>query len=435
MVSLAVPVVLAELGWMAMGVVDTMMVGRVSAESIGAVGVGRALFFTVSMAGIGLLLGLDTLVSNAYGARRPDECHRALLHGVYLALALAVPVTLLIRGSATLLPAWGIDASVLEATQPYLRAISWSLLPLLLYTALRRYLQGVNRVRAVMFALISANLINVAGNWMLIFGKLGAPALGAAGAGWSTCISSCYMAGVLLLAVLLHDREERGGLTRTSLRIDVEILRRLLTLGLPASGQLMLEVAVFATATALAARLTPAWLAAHQIALNAASVTFMVPLGISSAAAVRVGQAVGRRDPLGARQAGWTALSLGTSFMLCAAVVFLVVPESIVRLFSGDPEVIAAGSALLLVAALFQLSDGVQVVATGALRGAGDTRTPFLWNLVGHWLIGLPIGYHLCFARGHGARGLWVGLLIGLTVTGVGLLTVWSRRSRSVAVG
>jgi MATE family multidrug resistance protein len=236
---------------------------------------------------------------------------------------------------------------------------------------------------------------------------------------------------------VFHDREERGGLRRTSLRVDVETLRRLLTLGLPAAGQLMLEVAVFAAATALAARLTPAWLAAHQIALNAASVTFMVPLGISSAAAVRVGQAIGRRDPVGARHAGWTALALGTSFMFCAALVFLIFPQSLVRLFSRDPEVIAAGSALLLVAALFQLSDGVQVVATGALRGAGDTRTPFLWNLVGHWLIGLPIGYHLCFARGHGARGLWIGLLIGLTVTGVGLLTVWARKPlvRPVAAG
>ena len=435
MLSLALPVVAAELGWMAMGVVDTMMVGRVGAEAIGAVSLGRALFFTVAIVGVGVLLGLDTLVSMSHGAGRVEDCHRSLIQGVYLAVALALPLTVLIRGAGLFLAGWGIDHEVLEAALPYVRAVSWSVLPLLLCTAFRRYLQGIDRVRPVMFAQLSANLVNIAGNWVLIFGKLGLPELGAEGAGWSTCISSCYMAIVMLGAIVLHDREEQGGLLRASMRVDPRRLGELLALGFPAAGQLILEVAVFGTATVLAGRLDPAWLAAHQIALITAGVTFMVPLGISSAGAVRVGQALGRRDAVGAARAGWTALLLGVGFMLAAAVVLLILPRSLVRLFTADADVVDAGAALLVVAAFFQLFDGMQVVATGVLRGAGDTRTPFLWNLVGHWLLGLPIGYYLCFRRGLGAVGLWIGLLIGLGVIGVGLVLVWVRKTRRLDRG
>ena len=430
MLSLALPVVAAELGWMAMGVVDTMMVGRVGAEAIGAVSLGRALFFTVAIVGVGLLLGLDTLVSTSHGAGRVEDCHHSLVQGVYLAAGLALPLTVLIRGVGLFLARWGIDREVLDAALPYVRAVSWSVLPLLLCTAFRRYLQGIGRVRPVMFAQLSANVVNVAGNWVLIFGKLGFPALGAEGAGWSTCISTGYMALVLLGAILLHDREEQGGLLRASMRFESRRMRELLALGFPAAGQLILEVAVFGTATVLAGRLEATWLAAHQIALVTAGVTFMVPLGISSAGAVRVGQALGRRDPVAAVRAGWTAMLLGVVFMLAAAVVLVTLPRPLVRLFTADADVVEAGAALLLVAAFFQLFDGMQVVATGVLRGAGDTRTPFAWNLVGHWLLGLPIGYYLCFERGLGAVGLWIGLLIGLGVIGVGLLLVWVRKTR-----
>jgi MATE family multidrug resistance protein len=190
---------------------------------------------------------------------------------------------------------------------------------------------------------------------------------------------------------------------------------------------------VFATATALAGRLEPVALAAHQIALNAASFTFMVPLGISSAGAVRVGQAMGRRDIAGAGRSGWTALLVGAAFMVCAGAAFVAFPATIIRLFSPDRTVIATGAMLLLVAALFQLFDGIQVVATGVLRGSGDTRTPMLSNLVGHWILGLPIGYALCFRFGWGVVGLWVGLCVGLVAVAMTLLWVWALRVRLLA--
>ncbi len=430
MLALALPVVLAELGWMAMVVADTLMVGRVGTEAIGAVGIGRALFLAVAVCGMGLLLGLDTLVAHAFGAGDLRECRLILLQGVYLSAVVSLPLLLLLWGSTRLLEPWGIDPRVVEPTRAYLWALSWSMLPLLLFTCFRRYLQAVSRVRPIMIALVSANLVNVAGNWILVFGHLGAPALGAAGAGWATSISNLYMALFLLCAIALHSREERSGRGGLPLAADFARLKRLLLLGLPAAGQLAVEVAVFAAATALAGRLHPSSLAAHQIALTCLSVVFMVPLGISSAGAVRVGQARGRGDAAGARNAGWTALLLGASFMAAAALLFLLAPQGVLRLFTADVRVVAIGVTLLGVAALFQLSDGLQVVATGVLRGCGDTRTPLLWNIVGHWVLGLPVGYYLAFVRGQGVVGLWRGWVVGLTVVGVILVLVWARVSR-----
>ncbi|TDI26570.1 MAG: MATE family efflux transporter [Acidobacteria bacterium] len=433
MVRLAVPVVVAELGWIAMGIVDIAMVGRLGPEAIGAVGVGSVLFFAVVVFGIGVLLGLDTLVAQAYGAGRLDECHRWLFHGIGLSLMLAVPLTLVTAAVIATLDRWGLHPDVQRLATPYFSKIIWSILPLLLYTAFRRYLQALGVVTPVMTALVSANLINVLANWLLVFGNLGAPRLGVDGAAWATCLSRVYLALFLVLAVLRHDHRHRTGLWDVPRRLELHRLRRLGALGLPAAVQVTLEVGVFAAVTALAGRLAPATLAAHQIVLNVASVTFMVPLGVGSAGAVRVGQAVGRLDAPGARHAGWAALVLGGGFMSCAAVVFVLAPHAILRLFTTDAAVIRVGVSLLFVAAVFQLFDGLQGVATGVLRGFGDTRTPMLWNLAGHWCVGLPVGYMLCFELGWGVIGLWVGLSTGLILVGVVLVAVWWNRARAWA--
>jgi MATE family multidrug resistance protein len=228
--------------------------------------------------------------------------------------------------------------------------------------------------------------------------------------------------------ILYHDRRRRTGLFRVSFRLEISRMTELLRLGFPAGGQIALEFGVFAVATALVGKLDSISLAAHQIALTAASFTFMVPLGVSSAGAVRVGQALGRGDPRAAELAGWTALLLGGGFMACGSLCFLLFPSAIVKVFTSDASVVSAGVSLLFVAAFFQLFDGVQVVATGILRGAGDTRTPMFSTLVGHWIFGLPIGVSLCFLLGWGVVGLWVGLSIGLIALGIVLLFVWSRR-------
>ncbi len=428
MLGLALPVVFAEIGWVAMGIVDTLMVGRLGAEAIGAVGIGSSVFMGVCVFAMGMLLGLDTLVSQSFGAGRLEECHRWLLHGVVLSLVLTVPVTGVLFLLLASLDRWGIDPTVLPLTRAYLETVTWSLLPLLLYASFRRYLQATGSVRPVMVALIIANAINVVANWILIFGKLGAPEMGVEGSAWATVLSRIVMAIWLLAAIVSRERGRTPGLFETTARIDPAWLARLWRLGFPAAMQITLEVGVFATATALAGRLPPAALAAHQIALNIASLTFMVPYGISSAGAVRVGHAIGRRDPLGAVHAGWTALLFGATFMTVAAVVFLTLGRAIVSAFTPDLSVVRVGVSLLAIASVFQLFDGFQGVATGILRGAGDTRTPMLWNLAGHWFVGLPLGYALCFPLERGVVGLWWGLSLGLIICGVALVVVWHRR-------
>jgi multidrug resistance protein, MATE family len=320
--------------------------------------------------------------------------------------------------------------------------LNWGTLPLLGYFALRRYLQAVNVAVPITFALVSANIVNVLGNWALIYGHLGFKAHGIEGSGWSTCIARIYMVVVLLITVIWVERNRRRPFHdfldslrgKRRLGIDGGRMWALLKLGMPAAGQILLEIGAFSAATALCAKLGPVPLSGHEIALNCAAFTFMVPLGISSAAAVRVGQNLGRGDVEGARRAGWSAILLGACFMSCSGVIFVTLPRMIARGFSSDPSVIHAGATLLMVAAAFQLFDGIQVVTTGALRGAGDTHTAMLANLVAYWLIGIPTGYVLCFVLGWGAVGVWMGLCIGLMLIGSALLLAW-RRKKLVAVG
>lgn len=432
MTRLAVPVVLAELGWMTMGLVDVMMVGRVGAEAIGAVSIGSNVFFPIAIFGIGILLGLDFLVARASGAGKLDEAHRALHHGLVLAALFTVLLTAAVLVVTPRIDVLGIRAEVARQTEDYLGPLAWSMGPLLAYFVFQRYLQASGQVRAVMLAFFSANVINALADWVLIFGHFGFPAMGARGAGWATCASRLYLAGSLAAYTIWHARRERTGLLECRFRIERARLLELARLGFPAAMQRILEVGVFATAGILAGRLDPAALAAHQVALSAAAFTFMVPLGISSAAAFRVGNFLGKGDARAAGRSGWTALLLGGAFMSGAGLLFIAAPGPILRLFTTDPSVVTIGLGLLAVAAVFQLFDGVQVVATGALRGTGDTRTPMVANLVAHWLVGLPAGYALCFWSGHGVFGLWMGLCLGLIFVSVLLTAVWSRRVKTL---
>jgi MATE family multidrug resistance protein len=428
MFGLAIPVVLAEVGWTTMGLVDTLMVGHLGPEAIGAVGLGSMLFLAIGVFGMGLLLGLDTLVSQSYGAGRVDQCHQWLIQGTYLAVLLGAPMTAIAYGIIATLPFWGLTAEVETLAVPYLKVVALSLPVLLLYTTCRRYLQAMNSVRPITLALITANLVNALVNWILIDGHFGAPRLGTVGAAWATVLSRVYMVLVLVIAIRVRDSRHRTNLARTSRQVHWPSLGRLVGLGLPASLQVTMEVGVFAVATALAGRLSTASLAAHQIALNIWSVVFMVPLGLNAAGAVRVGQAVGRHDPEGVRHAGWTALALGAAFTATAAIVFSVAGRLLIGAFTTDSAVMATGPLLLAIAGLCLVFDGTQGIATGLLRGLGDTRIPMLLNLAGHWGLGLPLAYVACFWWGWGVEGLWIGLSTGLVFVGTALLVTWARR-------
>ena len=415
---------------MSMGVVDTLMVGRMpnSAVAIGATGLGQSLYHVVAIFGGGLLLGMDTFVAQAFGREDLNDARNTLSSGLLLAFLLTPLLMIGVSFWPALMHDFGISVELIGPMRPFLLALNWGTLPLLAYFALRRYLQAVNVALPIMFALISANIVNAVGDWALIYGHLGFRAEGIVGSGWSTCFARIYM--VVVLTITLLWVESRRGLPNWAgtVRIDLGRMLALLKLGAPAAGQILLEIGAFAAATAICARLGPVPLSGHEIALNCAALTFMVPLGISSAAAVRVGQQLGRSDPEGARRAGWSAIMLGAGFMSCAGLVFVSVPKMIARAFSPDPTVVRVGATLLLVAAAFQLFDGLQVVTTGALRGAGDTKTPMFANFVAYWIIGLPLGSFLCFRLRWGALGVWIGLCAGLMIIGSGLVIAWRRK-------
>lgn len=421
LLRLAIPLVLGELGWMTMGIVDTMMLGRVSPEAMSAASVSGILFFTVTVFGMGVLLGLDTLVSQSHGAGESLDAQQSLVAGLWLSVPLCVILMIAQRATLPFMGWLEVNPRVLELAGPFTQAISWSTPPLLVYTAMRRYLQGIGRVRPVVFALVSANLVNIAGDWALIFGHLGFPAMGTQGAAWATVFSRLYLAAVLTWAALP---------LRASRSIDFARIRSIAAIGLPASVQIVVEVGVFALVTALVAKLEPVYSAAHQIALSAASYSFMIPLGLNSAAAVRVGNALGAGNPRGAARAGWAAIGLGIAFMATAGLVFIGAPRWISRAFTNDPAVIAAAGPMLAWAALFQLFDGAQGVAVGALRGAGETRITAIAHSVGYWAAGLPLGYWLCFHAGWGAQGLWAGLSLALILIGLVLTLAWHRMTR-----
>jgi MATE family multidrug resistance protein len=423
MLRMSIPLVLAELGWMAMGVVDTVMAGHAGRQLLGAVALGHGLYYTFAVFGIGVILGLDTLISQAYGRGDIGDCRRSLAGGLVVSFLMAPPLIAMAWAMGPVMDWFGIETALRDETQGYLRAVSLGTLPLMIYAAFRRFLQAQDVVRPVMVALVSANAVNIFGNWVLIFGNLGMPAMGAAGAGYATTLSRLYLVAFLLWVTV--EGHGWNGWTRWP---GWDRIREVVQLGVPVGLQISFEVAVFAVTTTMLGALGPVALGGHQIALNLASITYMIPLGVSSAAAVRVGQAVGRRDITAARRAGWVGIALGAAFMILAGAAFLSVPAAIAGLYTPDAEVVAMAAALLLFAAIFQLFDGIQAVATGALRGLGDTSTPMVAHIACYWGIGLPLGWWLTFPQGWGARGFWAGLSLSLVLIGIVLLAAWKRK-------
>ncbi len=442
MLRIALPLVAAEIGWMTMGLVDTMMVGRLpnAAVAMSAVALAQILFNTAAFGLGGILLGLDTVISQAHGAGRYHEANRWLVHGLLLATTVAAFLAMAFALAPLGMSHISTDPTVISGAIGTLRALNLGILPLLLYFTLRRYLQAFNHVRPIAWALLSANIINVLFNWLLIYSHhwhfgsahIQWSGLGVVGSGLATSFARTYLALFLAAALWSLDRHHNYGLRTVNLRTEARLLKSLLQLGLPAGATIIVEIAIFAVVTFLISTLGPVPLAGHEIALNVISFTFMIPMGISAAASVRVGQAIGRRSAKDARAAGWTALCLSGAAMIAAAVGYLSAPHLIARTFTPDQAVIAATVPLFAVAALFQLCDGLQVTAIGALRGAGDTHSGLITHLCTYWLLGLPIGIYLAFHRHLGARGLWLGLSVALTLAGCILLYRWHRVSHTL---
>jgi multidrug resistance protein, MATE family len=428
LLRLAVPIVMGEVGWMSMNFVDIAMIGRVGPTALAAVSLGSAVFLVFAIVCEGLFLGTDSMISQDFGAGRVAECFRTLWAGAQLALPLGLLGALLVVASGQLLAPLGIAPEIVRQTIPFLYAMACGLPALMGFVAMRVFLQGTHRVKVVAFAMVSANVINFAGNYALIYGHFGLPALGATGSGLSTTLARCYMLCVLFGYLVWRNRGEHWHLPGYARQFYGQRMVSILRLGAPAAAQIALEVGVFSASTLVAGRLGAVAVSGHQIALVMASLTFMVPLGVAQATSVRVGNAIGRRDVPAANVSGWSGIALSACFMSCSAIVFWTLPLPIVHIFTYDPEVAKVGVSLLAIAAVFQFFDGVQVTAIGALRGSGNTRIAMITDFVGWWLIGLPLGAWLCFGRGWGVRGLWFGLSAGLISIGCVLAVAWRRR-------
>jgi len=440
MLRLALPLVMAEVGWMFMGVVDTIMVGHLPrpAVTISAVALGQVLYNTIGFGIGGVLLGLDTYISQAHGADQWDEANRWLLHGIALSGLLSAMLMGIVRLGPRAMVLLPVDREVMGQAIAFLNALNWGTVPLFLYMVFRRYLQAFNHVRPIAAAVVSANLVNAGLDWLLLFGHrweigghvLAIRAYGVVGSAVSTALARVYLAAFVGGALWWLDRRHNYGLARAERRLDWRRLMRLVALGAPIGGQFFVEIAVFAAVTALIGTLGPVPLAGHEIALNCVSFTFMVPFAISAAGTVRVGQAMGRGSAAEARVAGWAAILLGGGFMLCMALLLATEPAMIARLFTHDTAVVAAAVPLLMVGGAFQFFDGVQVTTTGVLRGVGRTKPGLAAHLIGYWVIGLPVGLWLAFAKSWGAVGLWMGLAVGLLIAALGLMLVWIRTLR-----
>ncbi|MBI4676445.1 MAG: MATE family efflux transporter [Elusimicrobia bacterium] len=426
--SLAAPIALMQTGMVFYGTATTLMVGRIGPQAIAGVGLGSSLYFMVFVCAAGILLGIDPLSSRAFGAGRPAECSRVLSHAGLLALGAGLPVFMVVSCAGAVFRAIGVEPGVAAVAVDFLRALRWHVFPALLFTACRQYLQSMGITRTQLAAVILGNALNLALGWTLIFGRFGAPALGVRGAGWALVSANFLMLCMLVLRV-------RREVARSGFRwrgFDPELFATLLRIGAPAGVQLALEVGAFSAGTLLMGRIGATATAAHQIALNLASLTFMVPLGISHAASVLVGQGIGRGKPTSSARAGWAALAMGCCFMALMSAVFLSAPAALARLYTRDAAVVELCVSLLAAAAAFQVFDGVQAVMTGALRGMGETRIPMAANLFGHWMLGLPVGALLAFGLGVGALGIWIGFCLGLAAVAASLLLVWRVRSRDL---
>jgi MATE family multidrug resistance protein len=429
--ALALPIIAGQVSQILMGLTDVAMIGHVGRVPLAASAFAGGVFGLFFIVGTGLLVPVPVLVARAHGAAQPAECGAWLQHGLAAALVVAVVEVALIVALAAQLHHFGQPAEVVAAVNPFFLIIGVSLVPTFVFQVLRQFSEALGRPWQPMAILFLSVGVNALLNWMFIFGHLGAPALGLTGSGCSTLVAR-LLSVVLLWAWLKRQPDLRpllprpGSLTALS-RVH---LRQMLQIGVPAAGQLLFEAGAFSAAALMMGWLGTVPLAAHQIALGCAACTFMFPLGLSMAAGIRISQAVGQGRRQALRPIGFGALGLSTMMMAAFALIFALGGGAIARGFTADPDVVALAARLLLVAAIFQVFDGGQVVGAGALRGLSDVRIPTLITFVAYWLVALPAGYLLGLKAGLGALGVWIGLAAGLACAAV-LLAV--RLARATA--
>lgn len=418
---LAAPIVVVQVGIMLMGVVDAAMLGRVSPLAMGAAALGNFYWLLVVIVGQGVLQSLDPVISQAVGAADGRGIRHGIQRGLLLALLLTVPASLLLLPTERLLLVLGQPADAARLAGHYAVASIPGVAAFFLFTTLRQTLQAFGRTAPIVWTVLIANVANAVLDWVLIFGRFGLPASGVVGSAWATATSRWLIFLLLLVLTWENLRPHLRGSWRAAL--DARALGTMLHLGFPIGVHQWLEIAAFGGALILMGAFGTVALAGHQIAITMAALTYMVPLGTASAAAVLVGHAIGREDPAGARREAGAALLCGVGFMATAAIVLIAAPTPLARIFSADAAVVGLATTLIPIAGVFQVFDGVQGVSSGILRGAADTRVPMLINLVGFVCVGLPAAWWLSRRTVLGPAGVWWGMVAALVV--VAALLAW----------
>ena len=436
-IALAWPLILTNLAQTTMTATDVVLLGWLGADALAAGALGSNLYFATMIFGLGLTTATAPMIARELGRKGHSvrDVRRTVRQGMWAAVTIAVPIWLVLWHTEAILLAMGQEPRLAVQAGHYVRALEWSILPFFFYLVLRSFISALERPLWALAISTGAVVINALAAWSLIFGHFGLPNMGIAGAGTATTFSNILMFAALAI-VLYSDRKfRRYHLLGRFWRADWPRLRELWRLGLPIGATLVFEVAVFNASTFLMGLISEASIAAHSIALQIASLTFMVPLGLSQAATVRVGRAYGAHDIDGIRRAGWTAFAMGTGFMAVMALMMILVPRTLVGVFldldqPANAPVVELAISFLALAALFQLADGGQVVTAGMLRGLHDTRMPMIFAALGYWGVGLVLGVTLAFGAKLGGIGIWIGLAAGLIVVALLLIARWVRRDR-----
>jgi MATE family multidrug resistance protein len=430
--QLALPVIIGQMAVFSMNFVDTVMSGRLPERDVAlaALGIGGAVWSSMLMFVLGTLMVVQPSVAQLNGAQHRREAAAETRQALWIALALAVPFFLLCYFSEPLLMAFGISPEIVPTAAAYLRAMAWGAPGLCLVLLLRYFSEGTGHTRPTMIYGVAGALLNIPLNYVLMFGKLGLPPLGTVGCGIATAIVIWLQFLMLFVYVRTHRHFKPFELMSGLEKPDWRIIRELLKVGLPIAGAIFIEGSLFVLAALFIGRLGPVPAAAHLIAINFAALLFMIPVGLSSAISIRVGNAVGRRDPAGARYAGIIGVLIILVIQTASATAMLVFPEAIVSIYTDDGLIAPLAVGLLFYAAVFQYPDGLQVVAAGALRGFKDTRMPVLYMIVSFWIVGITLGYHLTFTREMGPAGMWIGMIAGLSIAAVLMLMRFNHTSR-----
>ncbi len=429
-IELAYPVIIGQLGFIMMGVVDSLMVGTLGSAPLAAASLGNIITLVIFIVGIGVSFAVTPLVAISVGAKKYSDCGIFFRQSLLVNLSFGFILMVITLISSELLIYLDQPAEVLAQAKSYTRILGLGALPVMLFQTYKQFIEGLSIMKPAMVITILANIINAFTNWTLIFGNLGFPALGLDGAGWATFSSRSFMAILLMLYVMNKKYFKQYDVSFHFKNINLPVIKKILSLGLPSGIQYFFEVGAFAFGAIMIGWLGTEQLAAHQIAINLASISFMVVLGLSMAGGIRVGNAVGEKNIIGVRRAGFTTIFLALCVMTGSGIIFIIFRNILPTLYIDDSTVISIASSLLIIAALFQLSDGVQAVGIGILRGLTDVKIPTAITFIAYWIIGLPIGYLLAFKLGWGVQGIWIGLLAGLTTSAILLTLRFNSKSK-----